>query len=356
MKLLHQSSTRGISRRLGAFLLAPALIFSSLFTPTIAYAEDGDQNSNNSDQGSDNSGQQAKPAVWLQISPVSNRVTLKPSGSEPLTYTFNVDNIGTEEFKYKIYAAPYSVANGSYEIDFSSETPRTQISRWITFQDKDGEYKKEVTYSIKPGEKQSIAYKITVPDNIPAGGQYATIFAEADSGKDNASLSTGIKTVSRVGLVVYGRTEGDTDDNAEIRDFKLSSFLTGGNINTSAVVENKGNTDFSTTYSLVVKKFFGDTAYEKTKTYDVLPDTYRDISIEWAKDEDDDSSTGTPAFGIFHVTSTVTALNEKHEETKLVLIIPFFMIIIAVVLLTIMIVWLIILIKKRRAQKSRLIV
>ena len=317
-------------KRLSALALSVAAL-AAVFAPVSPiYAEDAAE----------------KPAVWLQISPVSNRVTLKPTGDTPLTYTFNVDNIGAETFRYKVYAAPYSVTDESYEVNFTQETPRTQISRWITFQREDGSFGDTASYEIKPDEKQTITYKISVPDDIPAGGQYATIFAESDADSKNDSAS-GIKTVSRVGLVIYGRTEGNTEDSAEITDYTLTSFLTEGDISTSALIKNQGNTDFTAETTLTVKKFFGSVAYEKTRSYDVLPDTSRRVNMDW---ED------TPAFGIFHVTSTVKALDQNHTETKLVLIVPLFVIIIAIILLTIMVVWLIILIKKRRSQKAKLIV
>lgn len=315
-------------KRIFSTLLAALALVSSIALAPLTYAEDGE-----------------KPAVWLQISPVSNRVTLRPTGSDALVYTFNVDNIGSETFKYKVYAAPYSVTNESYEVNFSNETNYTQISRWITFQKEDGSFGSTASYEIKPNEKQTITYRISVPDDVPAGGQYATIFAESDN--DTNAKSSGIKTVSRVGLVIYGRTDGETNDSAEITDFTLTSFLTEGNVETSALVKNNGNTDFTAEHKLVVKKFFGTVAYEKSRVYDVLPDTSRKIEMDW---ED------TPAFGIFHVTSTVTALDQTKEESKLVLIIPLFVIIVALVLLTIMVVWLIILIKKRRSQKAKLIV
>lgn len=291
-------------------------------------------------------GPEEKPAVWLQISPVSNRVTLTPSGDSPLTYTFTVDNVGSESFKYKIYAAPYSVTDETYEVNFTKDTPRTQMTRWLSFQKEDGSFGETASYEINPGEKQTITYQINVPENVPSGGQYATIFAEPDADANGNDLS-GIKTVSRVGLVLYGRTEGNTDDSAQISDFHLTNFLTEGDVSTGALVKNGGNTDFTAEATLTVKKFFGSVAYEKTRSYDVLPDTSRRINMEW---ED------TPVFGIFHVTSTIKALDQTHTETKLVLIIPLFVIIIAITLLTIMVIWLIILIKKRRSQKAKLIV
>lgn len=283
------------------------------------------------------------PAVWLQVSPVSERVVLNPGQS--LDYQFNVENIGSEAFTYKVYATPYSVTNKSYELNFSAENERTQISRWISFRDDAGNFVQEATFNIEPGDKQTIAYRVTVPGSVPDGGQYATIFAESIP-KNSNSQTSGIKTVSRVGLVVYGRSSGDTINEAEITDYKFDSFLTSGAVSSDATVKNSGNTDFETRYKLIVKSLFGKTIFEKESVYDVLPDTERDVSVEWPD---------TPLFGIFRVTSSISALDKSEDHTKIVMIIPTFILIIMLVVLTILIVWLIMIIRKRKEQKSRLV-
>ena len=96
-----------------------------------------------------------------------------------------------------------------------------------------------------------------------------------------------------------------------------------------------------------MEKFFGGTIFEDGKSYDVLPETTRDIETVW---ED------TPAFGIYRITSSISALDQTKSATKIVLIIPIFMIIILLMLLTITIAWFIILYRKRQAQKSKLII
>jgi len=295
--------------------------------------------------------QTTKPAVWLQISPVSNRVSLV--AGEALQYNMNIDNKGSEAFEFKVYAAPYSIANENYEVNFNKETPRTQIVRWITFnqnldakKEEDKNWVSEAKFTLNAGERKTIEYRVSVPSDVPDGGQYATIFAE--SIPKGETTSTGIKTASRVGLILYGRTNGETKEESKIEQYKIESFLTGNSkIGSSVEVTNNGNTDFSATYSLKVDNFLGGTAYEESKPYDVLPDTTRKISTEWEK---------TPLFGIFHVTTEVSALDQLFTDTKLVVKIPIFIIIVMLILLTIVVVWLIIIVKKRRAQKSRLIV
>ncbi len=312
-------------------LISSAFVGTTILLPSSVFAED------------DNT-EQSKPAIQLQLAPISNRVTLNPGTSQE--YTFNVSNTGSEQFVFKVRTAPYSVTGEEYDINFSAETNRTQISRWIEFKNADGEWVDSASFTLPSGEKQSVSYRINVPQDVPEGGQYAAIFAETDPSASELSGS-GIKTVSRAGLVIYGRTSGDTRDGAEITDYDFHTLLTKGNVNTGARVTNNGNTDFQAKYSMTIKTFFGKVVYDRSSSYSVFPDTTRKISMEWAE---------TPSFGIFRATARVSALDQVVEKSKIVMIVPLFVIIIMIILLTILVVWTIILIKKRNEQKSKLIV
>ena len=324
-----------MKRRLVKIIAAVVLALTSFVIPASpVYAEENE-----------------KPAVWLQISPVANRVVLNPG--DTLTYKMQVSNIGSKKFKFRVYATPYSIANEAYEVNFSKETNRTQISRWITFNqnanaknDSEKRWQNEVAFEIEPDKHQNVEYKISVPKDIPEGGQYATIFAE--SVPEDTSGATGVRTISRVGLILYGRTNGKTIEVAEITNFNMKSFMTGGKISAEVDIANKGNTDFTASVTMKIDKFIGGTVAELKTPYPIIPDSPTRHAIqEW-----DD----TPIFGIFRVTTTVTALDQITTESRIILILPIWIIIIMLVLLTIIIVWLIILIRKRRAQKSRLIV
>ena len=155
----------------------------------------------------------------IQISPVENRVTL--NANETNEYTFNVDNTGSEGYSFKVYTNPYSVVNEQYNPSFSNQNAYTQVSRWITFKNDAGEYSAEATYSVEAGQRKEVTYKITVPSDIPGGGQYAIIFVEAIPKDDNGG---GIRTVSRLGLRVFGRTNGETKEKAEILSAELKEL------------------------------------------------------------------------------------------------------------------------------------
>ena len=284
-----------------------------------------------------------KPAMRIQVSPTDNRVSLNKG--ETNEYSFNVDNTGTESYDFKVYVTPYSVTNEKYSPNFSNETSHTMLRRWIDFKNEAGEYVKENTYTVEPGQRKEVHYRITVPADIPGGGQYAMIFVEAIPKTDNNT--GGIRTISRLGYRVFGRTNGETKESAEILNHNMDSFYTSGKVRMTGSVKNDGNADFNAIFKIKVEKIFGGVVYEDSKGYDVLPETTRTIEMLW---ED------TPAFGIYRITSSMNALDKSSSTTKIVLIIPIFMIVILLMLLTITIAWFIILYRKRQAQKSKLII
>lgn len=317
-----------------------AIIFGCAIAPTVAFAEDGNQAA---------SGEQQKTGPGqLQVSPVTNRITLKAGESLEYSFTVKSPDGATEGSNFRAYTTPYYVTDESYNLSFSQENTHTQMVRWIEFKTPEGEWATTANYYVNAGEKYTVEYRINVPADIPAGGQYSAIFVEGLSGDASAGdASAGIKTVSRAGIVLYGNTNGETHEEAEVRDYSFDTFLTGGNLTAEARVENKGNTDFSASYTYTVKNLFGKTLYEDTGTKPILPDTTWHMHSEWGE---------SPFMGIFQVSYKVTAPNSTQDETKVVLILPVIVMIIMILLLTTIIIWIILFIRKRRERKSRLLV
>ena len=290
------------------------------------------------------------PPVLIQVSPVSSQAILEAGKTSE--HTMTIRNSGSSDFTYTLYATPYSVTNENYDVDFTTETPRTQIARWIKFYQGDKIVDKP-KFTIKSGETQLIKYLIEVPADVPAGGQYATIFAETEAGASNKetapSENSGIRTASRVGMIVYGRTNGDTIEEGSITDFNIPGFLTSGNITATSKVKNSGNTDFEAEYILTVKSILGAELYKKQSSYNVLPDTERRVNLEWAD---------TPFMGIFKVYFKVHAPGNEgtREEEKLVIKYPIIMIILTILVLTGLTIGIIMVIRKRRERNSRLAV
>ncbi|MBQ3274808.1 hypothetical protein IJH46_00040 [Candidatus Saccharibacteria bacterium] len=283
----------------------------------------------------------------MKISPVANGIYIEAGKTQ--NYQFTLENTGENDFKFKLYTAPYNVINEDYDVDFSTETNYNQITRWITFQDDNGSFVANPTYSLKAGEKKTIIYRVKVPDDIPEGGQYCIIFAESitDSETETGAVSVGLGSVSRVSLIILGHGDGETKDVEQITDFSLTGIFSAHNIDASARVKNTGNTDFLAVYSLAVDSLFGTPLYSSSDNFVVLPQTERRFSTSWAE---------APLFGIFKVKFSVTAIDQQREESHVVLIMPALAIILLLLLLTSIVVWTIILLRKRKERSSRLVV
>ena len=191
-----------------------------------------------------------KNTTSISLTPV-NRVFQLASDSV-YDSDMTINNDGTGELDVEVFAAPYSyiysAESDTYQLGFSNENNFTQISRWITFKNTEGAYEKTIRASIDPGTSKTIEFRITTPSNIPAGGQYAVIFARTLNGSVN---SNGIKTEASPGMVVYGRsTEGEALTTPEISNMTIRQSVTENettrnNINAYAKVKNAGNVDFS---------------------------------------------------------------------------------------------------------------
>ena len=292
----------------------------------------------------------------ISLSPVSN--VLQLSSNSTYNNKFEVKNEGNSNMEIEVYAAPYSYVyseeEDAYKLGFSNENNFTQISRWISFKDAGGNWTKErPTYNIKAKDSLEIEYRVITPDNIPAGGQYAVIFAHTLTG---TVASNGIKTEASPGLVVFGRSiEGEAISKAEISDLKIDKSLdqsgaVKSDFYASAKVKNVGNVDFNAIGKLKIDSIIGFGSYETPEDrgrVSVIPESELSVYDEWEE---------SPSFGIYHVSWTVTAADETETIDKIVFINPLPLIIISILLLTFIVIMLIMVVRRRKAHRSKLAV
>ena len=226
---------RSFIKKVLALVVTVFLMGATLFNGSI-YANETDN------------GAASGAATSISISPVSEVLQLTPS----TTYddSFKVSNNGDSPMEFEVYAAPYayiySEDEDAYKLGFSRENNFTQITRWITFRGADGNYVEKTTFTAEPRSDVEVAYRITTPESIPAGGQYAVLFAHTLSGSADSS---GIKTEASPGLVVYGRASGETIIASEISGLAINNtMMVDGEektlINAVSKVKNTGNVDF----------------------------------------------------------------------------------------------------------------
>ena len=249
----------------------------------------------------------------IHISPVSQKVTLNPG--DKYTGSFQVINHGTETFTYKVYATPYSVTDDDYHADYTTENKYTDISKWITFEKSSG--------TLTSGQTASLTYAVNVPDDAPGGGQYAVIMAETSN--DEPGM---IKSVSRVGMILYAHLTGDTNVSGNIIENSVPSIVFAPPVTASSLIENTGNVHETATYTLKVYPFGSDeeiyTNEDNPKTLTLLPETRRYVTQSW--DE-------SPSLGIYTVEQTVEFAGQSSTTKKLVIICPIWLLIIFIALI-----------------------
>ena len=297
----------------------------------------------------------------ISLTPASKVLTLASSSN--YEDSFEVKNDGNKNIDIEVYAAPYSYVyseeTNAYQLGFSHENNFTQITRWITFKDSGGKWVPKTTFTIKAKDKVKVHYKISTPKNIPAGGQYAVLFAHTLSG---AITTSGIKTEASPGLIVYGRSkEGNLDRSSEISEMKIEQVFgkkenenseeseKHDSIVASAKIKNSGNVDFNANGTLKVDPIIGFGSYESENgsTYiSVIPESELVLTDEW-KD--------APGFGIYKATWTVSAGDSEPQVVeKVIFINPLPLILITIILLTIIAGWVTITVRKRKERRSRL--
>lgn len=265
-----------------------------------------------------------RPEIYLQVSPPTVQLgELKP-GTEK-TGDFLVQNIGTKDFDFKVYAVPFQVEGQEYSPVYSTNNIYTQISKWITFDITEGH--------LEPNGEQKVKYTIDIPNDAPDGGEYASIMVETDSG--NAENAT-IKTISRVGIILYSHVGGVTNACGKIIEQSAPSFLAQPPIFANSLVENCGNIDLTASYTLQVYPLFSnEEIYTTEETPDeriTLPGTKRFNKVSWDN---------APSFGVYRVKQTIRFADKTEVLEKYIIICPIWLIILIILFIGSIIFWLV---------------
>ena len=303
--------------------------------------------------------EEANTSTGTSISLEPSSRTMQISSDSVYESSFKFKNDGENELTIEAYAAPYAYVYSEdddlYKLGFNHENNFTQIARWITIMDDSGNYVERPRLTVPGHGTIDINYRVTTPSNIPAGGQYAVIFAQTVS---NTTTASGIRTEASAGMIIYGHSsEGEVTIGAEISglEIKQGGKDSEGNNRSgyyaSAKVKNTGNVDFNAVGKLKVEPIIGSATYETSNgngiVVSVIPESERIVEDEW-KD--------TPGFGVYKLTWTVTAGEETETIDRVVFIFSPIILLITIILLTILVVWIIIGIRRRKELRARLAV
>lgn len=254
-------------------------------------------------------------ALSFSIYPVSQTINLEAGKTYEDTIKISNSDQSDIDLNYKLSVLPFGVIGEEYEVDLMTETERTQITNWIKFDKDNG--------ALPPGETIEVPYKVVVPENVPAGGQYATIMvsAEKTTESDEASLTNNVYDLTDV---LYANVEGETVRKGEILSNKLPKFVFRKEAAVSeASLRNGGNTHEFAKVSVKASKlnfewgmgiYFDEERGELRESSEVvMPETDKLVSrrIE-----------GLPTVGLAKVTQTVTYLGRLSEEEETLILCP----------------------------------
>lgn len=279
----------------------------------------------------------AKSEIQILLSPATQKLDdLKPG--ETSRGKFKVFNTGTKKFRYKLSSAPFQVINKKYEHSYTIENQYTQIHKWISFPEPSG--------VVLPDQNVEVPYVVNVPNDVPAGGQYAVIFVSTDDDGSEGGQKT-ITTTKSVGMKIYGRVPGNTREEGEILGNSIDTFLFKPPVFATSTVKSTSNVDIAARYDFEVINFFtGRLAYrndEDSKEQILLPNTEYTGQINW-KD--------APQLGVFRVRQTVKLLDKVSTVEKIVFVLPLWFIFLVLLTLFLAVFWVISRIKARRARSQ----
>ncbi len=261
------------------------------------------------------------PEYRLQLSPATLQINdLKPGETEE--FEFKVQNTGSKVFDYEVSVTPYSVSGTDYKQNFTDDTNYTDIAKWVAFSQDTG--------TVEPDKQDEITATIKVPQDAPAGGQYAAIMVRMleDENGDKSDGGAAVSMYKQLGLIVYSNVAGNTRQEGKIIENKVPSFMFTPPISATSIVENTGNVHFEAKYILQVYPLFGGeevyTNEENPATAVIMPETQRLNTVSWE---------GAPQLGIFKIKQTVKFLDQENVTEKVLFICPIWFLLIVLVVI-----------------------
>ena len=290
----------------------------------------------------------------MTISPPKQRIVLTPGEDFEGSISVASSSTAKNGLKYSVTIGAFGLTkdengNTNYnDVDVDTVTGYNQMMEWIELKKEEGE--------VEIGGVDTIPFVIHVPKNAPAGGQYATIIVQNETGLDNTGGS-GITIESKVRFAssIIAEVTGDTVEKGEILENNIPSFLLSNKLEATSTVKNEGNLHTDAEYVLQVWPLFSDEeictneedgkvrGVEGDKTKMIMPDTERYHTL----------TCNLPSFGIFRAKQKVTVFGETSEVEKMVIVCPLWLLFLILFAIIALIIWLFTKAKKRNKRQSR---
>ena len=282
-----------------------------------------------------------KPLTNLAMSPMYEKIILVPGQSYTSEFSIISPANSQVDFDYKIYAQNYYRDENNNAI-FEDVNGTGKMVDWITIDS-------PTTGTLTPNESRKVQFTINVPEDAPAGGQYAAITV-ATASPENVGQNGGISIREQLAIAytVYAEIAGNTVRQGEIYDLNLPSFLFSGEIVGSAMVKNTGNVHDDAKYTLQIFPLFSN---EEVYTNEENPDTRLVLPNRTLYHEN--VWDNTPMVGIFNAVYTVEFEGLTSQISKMIIVCPLWLLFIILFVIIALIIWIMIRIRVRKKSSER---
>lgn len=282
----------------------------------------------------------------LTVSPPHQMIALIPGETYDGNLKVSNSSNSDRDSKFSVLVGSYSQRedeeNDGKKVDVVDENERSnynQIMDWIKLGVEEG--------TVAPGETMTVPYSIEVPNDAPAGGQYATIIIRdaTDGGDEGGNVS--IQNMVQFASIIYAKVAGETRDTGEILENNIPSFLLSNPLEATASVKNTGNVHTEAEYTLQVWPLFSDeeicTNEEKAEKSLVLPE----------QEQFHTQTCELPAVGIFHAKQTVKVFDEISVVEGTIIMCPLWLLFLILFVIVAIIIWIVMKIRSGSSKKAK---
>lgn len=245
-----------------------------------------------------------------------------------------------EDFYYSASITPYSVLDADYTADLSTKSDWSMMVDWAEIENPTG--------VLKPNESGKIYFTITVPEDAPAGGQYAaiTVRSNADAAAENGVQ---VQSVVEMASVIFAKVDGETVRSGEVTDNSMPGFVVTMPFKTSVTFVNEGNVHESATIKITIRDAWtGDVVFPKddeknTFSEMVMPETTRVLVREVSQ---------VAELGAYDITQEVMYMGETYTTTQKVIACPLWFLILIIATVAVAIGTLVLRARKRKKARG----
>lgn len=281
----------------------------------------------------------------LTVSPQHQRVMLVPGEAYHGSIKISSQASSNRATGYEVSVGPFSETKGENSkddygnVNYIDKSTYNMMVDWIEIENTTG--------SVEPNGVVTIPFTINVPEDAPAGGQYASIIVRDTTPPGYEDEGVAVDSVMQILSILYAEVAGETRDEGEVSLNAMPSFLLNGPITAESMVRNNGNVHTMAEYTLQVWPLFSNeeicTNEEEPETSLVMPETERYHT----------QSCDLPSIGIFRAKQKVKIFDQISEVEKMVIICPLWLLFLIAFVIIALIIWVVMKVRGRKRDSKK---